>query len=312
MPLASQSVVDKNQSARSEECLCCQKLASEQEWGLVSLFLAERAFQEKPTKTRVFRCGQCGFAWSERGLTSEQANRLYEGYREEAYFEQRHRHEPWYGREKNKSIGSEPTMVARRLAMEGTLKRALMSHGARAEGIAVDFGGDKGQMLKDFPDAQKWVYEYSGVEPEAWAKVLTHTGDLKGQCDIALCCQVLEHVEAPAATAFEVAELVKSGGWVYLEVPDERWVQSMAHANWRAPWLDWVLLRPSLHKALDFISTASRIAVGWIPPFGFWSMREHINFFTPSSLRAIADKAGIEVVLVEANASGLALVGVKR
>jgi hypothetical protein len=310
MSMASLSVTGQK-SVRPKACLCCSAPASSEEWGMVSPFLAERALGEAPSRTLVLRCGNCGFAWSERGLTPEQAGKLYVGYRGEEYFLLRNRHEPWYRRSKNDGIGSESTMDARRAAMAGTLARAGALRSARSVGIAVDFGGDKGQMLKDFPDGQKWVYEFSGVEPSPWARQVASLADLEGQCNFAMACQVLEHVESPLETALQVAALAKPGGWVYLEVPDERWVQSMAGSAWRARWLDAVARRPLLLRGLDFASTASRLALGWIPPFGFWSMREHLNFFTPKSLAAIAEKAGLEVVLVEENASGLALAGVR-
>lgn len=299
-------------SERPRACLCCAEVSGSEEWGLVSPFLAARAFRQDPAKTRVFRCGSCGFAWSERGLSPEQAELLYVGYRGEAYFRQRNHFEPWYGRKKNDGIGSEETMLSRRLAMAGTMERARAGLGARPVGVVADFGGDTGQMLRDLPDGEKWVYEFSGVQTSAWAMPVKSLSDLAGRCDLAMACQVLEHVESPLETALQVAALAKKGGWVYLEVPDERWSQSMARAAWRAGWLDAVARRPWLHQGLDFVSTASRLTFGWIPPFGFWSMREHLNFFTPQALRSIGEKSGLDVALVESNASGLALVGVKK
>lgn len=64
--------------------------------------------------------------------------------------------------------------------------------------------------------------------------------------------------------------------------------------------------------AIDFLSTASRIVLGRVPAIGFWSLREHLNFFTAESLSELAKRVGIDAVLVTRSASGLAMVGVKH
>lgn len=269
---------------------------------MVSLLLAERAVRQAPEKTRVFRCGSCGFAGSERGLAPERAERLYVGYRGEECFRQRNRFQPWHGRRKSESIGSEAAMEARRQAMAGTMGRARAAIGGRGVGVGADWGGGKGQMLKDLPDAENWVYEFSGAEPPPWARPMARLADLEGRCDLAMACQVLEHGEGPLETSIQASALARKGGWG----------QSMGGAAWRGGWLDAVARRPWLRKGLAFVSAASRLAIGWIRPFRFWSMREPLKFFTPQALRSIGEQAGLDVALVESNAPGLAWVGVKR
>lgn len=303
---------ESQKSMRSSSCLCCAEAEAQAEWGMVSAFLARRALGENPAKTRLLRCAACGFSWSERGLTEKQAHKLYVGYRGPEYFAQRHASEPWYSSKINASIGSELSMMSRREAMAGTMESARKLAGERPVGVAMDFGGDKGQMLKDLPDQEKWVYDLSGAELCPWAKKAGGLDEQKGRCDMAMACQVMEHVESPLELARQVVALVKPGGWVYLEVPFEQWRQASAGSAWRARWLDAVARRSWLMMGLDFVSTASRIAFGWVPPFGFWALREHLNFFTEKSLDAVGRAAGLEVVVVERNASGLAMVGIKK
>jgi len=203
-------------------------------------------------------------------------------------------------------------MSGRRAVLAQMLDRAVAARGTRPMGTALDFGGDRGQMLKDLPDSKKWVIDMSGTNCEPWAKRGSAATEFEGKCDFVMCCQVLEHVDDPIEIATTVSSLARIGGWIYLEVPDEQWTQRGAKFAWRRKWIEFVLYHPTLLIALDFLSTASRIVLGAIPSWGFWVMREHLNFFTEDALIKVAERAGIEKVLVARNSSGIALVGIKK
>jgi len=248
-----------------------------------------------------------------RGLTDEEAGRLYTGYRGAEYFRDRHAHEPWYTQAFNDAIGSESEMQNRRAVLADVLARAQTIAGERPSGRCVDFGGDRGQMLRDLPDADKFVHDLSGVAPDPWARTLCDLDGAAQSFELALNCQVLEHVNDPAATLGQTAALVRPGGWLYLEVPDERWRASLAGEGLlRRAWLGWLAGSPRTIIAMDFLSTACRAKLGWIPPLGFWAMREHINFFSVKSLELLMEQVGLEPLLVEVSPSGISAVGRKK
>jgi SAM-dependent methyltransferase len=240
------------------------------------------------------------------------AGRLYSGYRGEQYFRQRHEFEPWYSRAKNDSIGSESQMEGRRLVLATSIELAERVAGPRPLGACVDYGGDRGQMLRDLNGGPKWVFDLSGVDVDPWAAKAGSLDDLKGRCALALNCQVLEHVDDPLECLRATADLVAPGGWLYVEVPHELWrQQSWLGERRRGAWLDWLSGKPSVFKALDFLSTACRLATGVVPFFGFWAMREHLNFFTENSLEALARRAGLSPVWTSKTESGISLVAIK-
>ena len=293
-------------------CPCCDQKPTAWTWGVASAFLARRAFGRDPFLTQVFKCADCGCAWSGEGLGEEAAAKLYAGYRGEAYFKQRHGFEPWCSKRKNDSIGSEEEMIRRRAVLAQALQSAELAGGPRPGGACVDYGGDRGQMLRDLAASSKWVHDLSGVEPEPWAKKAPQLGALRESCALALNCQVLEHVDDPLGCLRETASLVAPGGWVYVEVPQEPWRQQGGLGEARhARWLAWLAARPALFKMVDFISTACRLALGWVPFFGFWAMREHLNFFEPASVEALARRAGLEPLWIGLTPSGVAAVLVK-
>jgi len=51
---------------------------------------------------------------------------------------------------------------------------------------------------------------------------------------------------------------------------------------------------PRALLAADIVSTAFRLKAGFVPPFAFLSMREHVNFFTVEALKALVTRAGLE------------------
>ena len=297
---------------RSRSCPCCDHSSSRSELGLVSPFLARRALLTEPEPVELARCPACRHAWSLRGLSDQEAARLYTGYRGEAYFEARHATEPWYTKAINDDIGSDSAMQGRRKVLASALAAALAKSGPRPEGRCLDFGGDRGQMLKDLPDADKFVHEVSGVQPEPWARRLDSLASGAGSFDLVLNCQVLEHVNDPLAALRETVSMARPGGWLYVEVPDERWRSvGTGTGKARARWLRTVASSTRATIALDFISTACRVKLGWTPPLGFWAMREHINFFSPQSLELLARQTGLRPLSLQLTASGISLVAAK-
>jgi SAM-dependent methyltransferase len=297
---------------RARSCPCCGASSQRSELGLISPFLARRALLRDPEPVELARCLECGHAWSLRGLSEQEATRLYTGYRGQAYYEARRATEPWYTRAVNDAIGSESAMQDRRAVLAGALAAAAAQSGPRPQGRCLDFGGDRGQMLKDLPDADKLVYEVSGVDLEPWARRLVSLASEAASFDLVLNCQVLEHVNDPLAALRETAAMARPGGWLYVEVPDERWRSLGARpSRARERWLRTVARSTRATVALDFLSTACRIKLHWTPPGGFWAMREHINFFSPQSLSLLARQAGLTPIFLQLTASGISMVAVK-
>ncbi len=299
---------------RAGACPCCFSPSPSRRWGLVSPFLAERALLQPSQPVERLLCASCGYSWTTRGLSDDEARRLYTGYRGEDYFRLRHRHEPWYSRAINDGIGDEQQMVGRRAVLAQSLARAEAVFGPRPAGRVLDHGGDRGQMLRDLPDSERVVFDLSGVAPDPWARAIdAETLARDAGFDLIMNCQVLEHVNSPEAMLASLHALIVPGGWAYLEVPNETWREAaIGGESARLGWLRFVCRHPRLLKTLDFLSTALRIKLGWIPPLGFWALREHLNFFTPESLRLLMERAGFEVAFSDLSASGISAVGRRR
>lgn len=295
---------------RSSECPCCQTVSARGQWGLVSPFLASRAMNAPVVPTWIFECGECGHRWTERGLSEDEAARLYAGYRGEDYFQLRHSFEPWYTRSVNDGRGSEATMVERRAILARLLGEAGLN-GTRFE-LALDWGGDRGQMLKELPATRRAVHEVSEVRPDPGIEQLRRLEDAAGLADLVLNCHVLEHLNDPFDGLGQCLTALRPGGHLYLELPCEPWRGPFVPPWLAKSWLERVASKRWLLMAMDFVSTASRISMRIVPPFGFVAVREHLNFFTLASAKRLVERVGLQPLLcTQPNADTLVVVARK-
>ena len=271
---------------RSKYCLCCGAVASGSSLAILSAFLSIRAFHSTPNITTLYNCLVCGFQWSARGLSNEEASSLYGGYRDEAYFIQRSAFEPWYSREMNDGIGSELTMPHRRNTLLDVLRKCNINIGD-LQSIA-DHGGDRGQMLLSFSAAVRKVYDISGANLEVGIVRIENLAPELNKFDLVLTCHVLEHLNDPRAGLLEALSLVRDGGLIYLELPCEFWVGPY-QPSFEGKLLTWLVGHPKLLMFADFICTAFRSKFKYIPPLGFVVIREHLQYFTIQSIRKIIE-----------------------
>jgi SAM-dependent methyltransferase len=274
-------------------CPACQSIPTRFQWGVISPFLAKRAFFEAPGTVKIHSCSRCGMRWCERGITQDEVERLYSGYRLEEYFVQRNAFEPWYTKSVNDGIGSSTTMIDRRQE----LLNVLNANGIEVDQFrnVIDHGGDRGQMLADFKNANKFVFDLSLVDLDAGIQRLEKLESGYGKFDLALNCMVLEHMSNPLDGLKETVSLVKPGGFVYIEVPNEMW-RGPQQSFFQEKMLNFICKHPSILMLTDFLCTASRITTNWVIPFGFVAIREHINYFTPGSLQSLMRSSGVNEV----------------
>lgn len=280
-------------------CPCCEDPSPEGRWALVSPFIAHYVLEGPVETCRLLECHRCGLRFFDRRLDGAETQKLYAGYRGETYFQARHREEFWYTRRLNAGMGSDPALLEARKAR---LREFLAPNlGGRPEdlGAVLDFGGDSGQMIPEEFGRERFVFEVSDVPPAAGVIKLSDPGRLdSGGYDLVLLCHVLEHSGDPAGLVRQLAGLLRpKAGLLYVEVPLERFRTGFAG---RGPgyrnWLGWLARHPRLLRWMDFYATAARVGLGWIPPFGFIKLHEHLNFFTLGALRALTDRSGLEWV----------------
>jgi SAM-dependent methyltransferase len=259
---------------------------------VVSPFFAKKAWNGQPELTRLVFCDGCGFRFFDHGLSSEEADRYYSDYGSEAYFTARNEVELFYTRKAYEGDRKWAVSAGRKIALLRALEQAGAPHAFSA---ALDFGGGTGHMLVSIEATKKAVFDLSKEATEVGVTSIGSREEIGNSWDLVLNCQVLEHVHEPFHQIQEITRIMSNGGWLYTEVPDQRWTDLSGLGFVRDAWLCWLLKRPKALLAADLFSTAFRVKAGFVPPFGFVPMREHINFFTVEALKALLTRARLNV-----------------
>lgn len=282
-----------------EHCPCCLEPMNATCPALIAPFIRERALEGRTVPCRLLTCPSCAFRCFDTRFDAAELHRLYTGYRGEAYFQVRHRWEPWYSRSMNARLSeSTEELRTRKKNFRALITRCL---GAQPLAKVLDYGGDRGQFIPEEWPSEKYVYEISGREPLPGIHAVQHAQDLQGTTfDLVMLCHVLEHQSDPAQQLAGLYELIGDSGHLYVEVPLER--PDLAQAG-RWPWgpagLAWLAEHPILVRLVDLYSTFFRIRRGLVPRFGFLKASEHLNFFTPESLTVLLGRLGFQVLACE-------------
>jgi hypothetical protein len=219
----------------------------------------------KSVFTEMQICSACSFVQAKHPFSEEAIARLYLDYRTDFYNDERIKYEPAY-REIAKRVGTDSTEVQVRVtaATEWLADKIQISDNF----TMLDYGGADGRFLPQLK-AEKFVYELSNIEPIRGITRIHHEADLGTYSYIHLA-HVLEHVVDPLKLVLHVAGYLKPGGYLYLEVPQERSdseLRSMQEGTYRSS----------------------------IP------LHEHINVYSLPALSLLVKKAKLELLATKAD-----------
>ena len=204
----------------SKKCIICNSKNIEENKAIISGFLLERMFNNENKTVSLVRCKNCNFCFYSLRPTEENINAFYNGYRNEEYQLQRQKYEPDYTKQKNAFLlESKKERNSRKKNSLNILNKYI---DVKKLKNILDFGGDKGQFIPEFPETtDKYVYEISGVTPISGVSEIKDFDALKEKkWDLIMCSHVLEHVISPNNLIKEIDELLEPGGYLYIEVPE--------------------------------------------------------------------------------------------
>lgn len=277
-------------------CPCCGAVGTGGYPALIASFILSYVLNNEVSDVKLLVCNACQCRWFNSRYEDEELERLYKGYRGDAYFRVRHKYEPWYTAKANKYIGySDKEITKRKKIMVDFIKQEIEI--GNIDKI-LDYGGDKGQFIPENVGKNKVVYELSGVAPVTGVEAIAEEGMLsQHKFDFIMVCHVLEHVPDPKSILEQIGKLLSSEkSWLYIEVPYEIYGLSFVPKNrYYNCYLKILAKTRYILMVLDFYSTLFRIKAGFIPPLGFIKMHEHINFFTKESFFELLRKSGFEI-----------------
>ena len=274
-----------------DTCPCCGVKDLRRWPAIVSPFISNYACGTRPADANLCECKGCSFRFFDTRLTDAEIQKLYAGYRGDSYFKVRHRYEPWYSREVNDGIGSDPVEIASRKEHLAT----LLASRAQSFTTVLDYGGDRGQFIPDRLGTERFVYEISDVKP---IDGVTRLSSVEGrQFDFVMLAHVLEHCSEPREVLRGLKSLGHGRTVFYFEVPYERpSLQSAGKGSSQRKYLHMLTRMGPVLQVVDLYSTVFRIKFDRIPPLGLQKCSEHLNFFNQPSLAALMKSEGFELL----------------
>ena len=244
-------------------------------------------------------CKDCTFAFYDYRMSDEEINRLYHNYRDEIYQKQREYYECWYTKKVNDALNSSITSLNEQ---QRIIEQIISQNIHRKIKIALDYGGNEGKTFTDNIGTEaKYVFDISSIPTIRGVDRIANFDDLKNyKFDFVMCNHVFEHLTQPLDMMQNFKQIAQPNTIFYIEVPSEN---------------------PFTHNA-DKYSIRKNISLLFNPNFSIYllakhyfkmkkyppmPMGEHINFFTPESMRKMAEISGFNVIDVQENTENFAL-----
>ncbi|WP_148210019.1 class I SAM-dependent methyltransferase [Candidatus Korobacter versatilis] len=264
------------------ECVICGAAVSAGKRAMVAPFLARRIWQRETFPVELSHCANCDFEFYNPRLELTEEMKLYHDYRESEYQKSRQETEPWYSEAFNKGLADEKRWTGRTGALGPVVKQALTG---RKVASVLDFGGDRGELVdKLFPDAERFVYDISGVEPVAGVTALRSEEECKQRgFDVIVTSNLLEHVGFPLELMARINAIAAPNTLVLHDVPLESSLSAPMVARRVVQFGVLGVTRPKVAKSL--------MHGGWLRV-----MHEHVNYFSLKALNEMMRRAGWNVL----------------
>jgi SAM-dependent methyltransferase len=206
------------------------------------------------------QCQDCGHLFLDMRFADDQMEALYRDYYGEDYARLRETYEPGYY-QKNETFKVPVNYT-------GQIESLLRPYFPSPPRI-LDWGGGRG-LNTPFRrwNAGHHLLDISERAPVEGAVYVQRDQLIPGAYDLVVCANVLEHIPYPEDLLAELKTCLRPDTLIYLELPYE------------------TILRTSNDDRSAYLRKKH------------W--HEHINFFTPASLRALLSRAGIEIVEIQA------------
>jgi hypothetical protein len=227
-------------------------------------------------------CKNCVSGFFDYRYSDNEMSKIYKNYRGENYLNTRYRWEPWYNKAFNEEHDS-PEYISMR---KESLHKFLINFLPVSLKTVIDIGGDRGQYIPNFGQAESYVIESSSKKLASGVKRLASLAEIS-RCDLLIYSHVLEHVANPRR---EVQTLLQYCEYLYVEVPfGVPTISKYRTSKSRFLLKLFASCAPVLWRKFSKPSTGRKSQQGVLV------QSEHINFFSENSFRELADSLNLEV-----------------
>lgn len=210
-------------------------------------------------------CVACSFLQIKYPIPEDWIMHLYLDYRSDSYNRERVYYEPSYRLIADR-VGVDLVEVANRVKAATDFLVGKLDKDD--DFTMLDYGGADGRFLPQVP-ARKFVYEISDIAPVQGVTRVAAKEEL-GLYSYVHLAHVLEHVVRPLELVRGILDLIKTDGYLYVEVPQE-----IAEVHLRS-----------------FRMGKQRIELG---------VHEHINGYSLAAVTKLFEAVGLEMVAIQAD-----------
>lgn len=271
-------IVDNN------KCLICGSKNVNQYDAKFAEFIVARVFDGKNKDFNLVQCKDCGFSFFTYRFEDKEVQKLYTNYRDDEYQKQRQFYDSWYTKSINDLIGKNKKEIKSRNA---NLTKILKTYADISKIKKVlDFGGDEGQFIPNIlNNSQKYVYDISGVKTLDGIISLKTLDDCKKITpDFVMCNHVLEHVVNPLAVVEDIKSILKSGAYLYVELPFDSPFYKNSFSNLQYLFNPYFSLKNIWKQYIKMKQSNAYL------------MNEHINYYTPASIELLLKNSGFKIL----------------
>jgi hypothetical protein len=280
-----------------KSCPCCNLPSNFFLFGAISPFYNLRV-KNKPIAelVEVNKCPQCETFFYNKKITKKDLEKLYINYRNDLYFLQRNKLEPWYTLNHHKSLGSiiefdYKTKLISQMLAENNLKNSFKN--------SLDHGGSRGEIYNNnhLKIENKYIYDISNLKPLQGVKKINEINLKKIKWDLVISTHVLEHIPNPYKYIQNLCSLGSKNTLFIIEVPNETFKSNFLNKNhFFKFFLKKIIQNKLLFKFFHFTSSFFRIKFKYLPPLTFPILTEHLIYFSFNGLVRLLERANYFII----------------
>lgn len=245
----------------------------------------------------LVHCTKCSFAFYDYRFSPEEEKKLYNLYRDNNYQKQREKYECWYTEKVNTALNNDKKYLREQ---QKIIAKILKDNGYNYFENALDFGGNKGAtFIERWGTKNKYSFDISQSEVLPNITKVNNIEELFTlKLDFVMCNMTFEHLANPTEIIDIFTRIGDKNTVFYVEVPSEFPFNFNKFSIFNNISL---LFNPNFNKWRLFkyyLKTKNE---------PFFTMKEHINFYTQKSLKTLVNNFNFRIIDVQENYENAAL-----
>ncbi|MFZ9470022.1 MAG: methyltransferase domain-containing protein [Rickettsiales bacterium] len=257
----------------------------------IAEFLLDRMKISGSNKSNINKCANCGFIFGDFRPSDIDLGIFYEDYFGEEYKNHRKKFEPEFSIEQKNRFSTDQENQRKIHNLQHVLKAKNLNF---SNGKVLDFGGGDGKNLNIelFLNAEKFIFEITQEKLQQNIKNISNQTPIETfeKFDLVISQHCLEHVSYPNIIVNKIYNMIKKGGYFFIEVPyygGYSSYNSKNNENFASIFSPKRIFLSKISK--KYRDNLSKRLAQKIKPF---RIHEHLNHFNHPSIKYLLKQSG--------------------